>query len=73
MSSERYERNIGILTQEENDSLMTANVCVAGCGGLGGYIIEELARLGIGHITAIDGDVSAQVISIASFSAQKRR
>lgn len=57
MISERYERNIGILTEEENERLRGAKVCVAGCGGLGGYIIEELARLGIGHITAIDGDV----------------
>lgn len=54
---QRYERNIGILTPEENDSLRTAKVCVVGCGGLGGYIIEELARLGVGSITAVDGDV----------------
>ena len=29
---------------------------MVGCGGLGGYVIEMLGRLGIGHITAIDGD-----------------
>lgn len=29
---------------------------MAGCGGLGGYITENLLRLGIGHITAVDGD-----------------
>ena len=73
MSSERYERNIGILTQEENDSLRNANVCVAGCGGLGGYIIEELARLGIGHITAIDGDVfCASNLNRQLFSTEKK-
>lgn len=56
MTLKRYERNIGILTPEENDRLQSVRVCVAGCGGLGGYIIEELARLGIGYITAVDGD-----------------
>ncbi len=31
-------------------------MCVVGCGGLGGYVIEMLGRLGVGWITAIDGD-----------------
>ncbi len=30
---------------------------LVGCGGLGGYIIEMLARIGVEYITAIDGDV----------------
>ena len=53
----RYSRNFNLLTQEENASLKGKRVCVVGCGGLGGYIIEMLARLGVGTITAIDGDV----------------
>jgi molybdopterin/thiamine biosynthesis adenylyltransferase len=31
-------------------------VAIVGCGGLGGYVIEELARLGVGSITAWDYD-----------------
>jgi len=45
------------LSVEENDKLRTIKVCVVGCGGLGGYVIEMLGRIGIGHITAVDGDV----------------
>lgn len=30
---------------------------VAGCGGLGGHIIELLARVGVGGILVVDGDV----------------
>ncbi len=30
---------------------------MVGCGGLGGYIIEELARLGVGFLKLIDPDV----------------
>ncbi len=39
------------------ERLQTARVAVAGCGGLGGYIIEMLARIGVGHLTVVDGDV----------------
>ncbi len=46
-----------MLSQEECDLLMTKSVCVVGCGGLGGYVIEMLGRIGIGKITAVDGDV----------------
>lgn len=53
----RYSRNMKMLSPEENLGLKEFRVCVVGCGGLGGYIIEMLGRLGIGHITAIDGDV----------------
>ena len=54
---DRYSRNIETLSIEENESLSLRKVCVVGCGGLGGYIIEMLGRLGIGHIIAVDGDV----------------
>lgn len=53
----RYLRNMDMLSPKENESLKKHKVCVVGCGGLGGYVIEMLARLGIGCITAIDGDV----------------
>lgn len=57
ITAERYERNIGTITPEENDKLRDSWVLVAGCGGLGGHVIEGLARLGVGQITAVDGDV----------------
>jgi molybdopterin/thiamine biosynthesis adenylyltransferase len=53
----RYSRNIQALSSEETAVLHTKRVCVIGCGGLGGYVIETLARMGIGHITAVDYDV----------------
>lgn len=45
------------LSKEENNRLKRFKVCVVGCGGLGGYVIEMLGRIGIGSITAVDGDV----------------
>ncbi len=53
---ERYIRNLGALTEQECAQLRMKTVFVAGCGGLGGYLIEMLLRLGVGTIRAADGD-----------------
>ena len=53
---ERYIRNLGALTEDECARLRTKTVFVAGCGGLGGYLVEMLLRLGVGTIRAADGD-----------------
>ncbi len=53
----RYSRNLFSITRDENLRLRQSRVCVVGCGGLGGHIIEMLGRLGVGTITAVDGDV----------------
>lgn len=53
----RYSRNIEALTVAQLAELHTKKVCVIGCGGLGGYIVEILARIGVLHITVVDNDV----------------
>jgi len=57
---ERYERNIGAVTETEQEVLMGKKAAIVGCGGLGGYVAEHLARIGIGALTLIDGDVFAE-------------
>ena len=52
----RYSRNIPALSEEECALLRGKSVAVIGCGGLGGHLIELLARIGVGHIRAVDGD-----------------
>lgn len=54
MPSDRYVRNYKTITPEEQKRLKNAHVFVAGCGGLGCYIVEMLARLGVGHLTVAD-------------------
>lgn len=53
----RYQRNRRMLSTAQQLQLFRSRVGVIGCGGLGGYILEQLARLGVGHIVAIDSDV----------------
>lgn len=52
----RYERNLKAFSEAEIGILSTLTIAVVGCGGLGGYILEYLGRLGIGSLIASDGD-----------------
>ncbi len=38
------------------EKLSAAHVCVVGVGGVGSWIVEALARSGVGRLTLIDGD-----------------
>jgi len=53
----RYLRNFGTLGWEGQARLLRATVAIIGAGGLGGWIVEGLARMGVGHLLVIDGDV----------------
>lgn len=56
MQLSRYQRNYKTITIEEQSKLADSTVAVVGCGGLGGYISEQLCRLGVGNLILIDGD-----------------
>lgn len=53
----RYERNIPALSEKECEILLGKRVLVVGCGGLGGHLIDMLARIGVGFLRVVDGDV----------------
>ena len=53
----RYERNVPALSEKECDTLLGKRVLVVGCGGLGGHLIDMLARIGVGMLRVVDGDV----------------
>jgi molybdopterin/thiamine biosynthesis adenylyltransferase len=52
----RYQKNYSSISLSEQIKLLRSKVAVIGCGGLGGNILELLARLGVGEIIVIDGD-----------------
>ena len=54
---DRYLRNIPALSHDECNLLRHKRVLVVGCGGLGGHLIDQLARIGIGCIRVVDGDI----------------
>jgi len=53
----RYQRNRHTIPCAGQLALLRSKAVVIGCGGLGGYVIEQLARLGVGRIDAVDPDV----------------
>jgi molybdopterin/thiamine biosynthesis adenylyltransferase len=53
----RYLRNFGTLGWEGQIALLKSTAAVIGLGGLGGNVVEGLARAGIGCLVVVDGDV----------------
>jgi molybdopterin/thiamine biosynthesis adenylyltransferase len=51
---EIYARNIGILTEAEQDRLRRSAIAIAGMGGIGGLLAERLIRLGVGRLKITD-------------------
>lgn len=52
----RYARNLGTIGWEGQIALLQSTVGVVGIGGLGGWIVEGLARMGVGRLILIDSD-----------------
>jgi molybdopterin/thiamine biosynthesis adenylyltransferase len=57
MKMEEFFHNRCILSPEEQTKISEATIAVVGAGGLGGYVLNGLARLGARHIKIIDSDV----------------
>ena len=49
-----FSRNLGLLTEAEQDKLRQSTVGIAGVGGVGGLLAERLIRLGVGKIKITD-------------------
>ena len=75
MSSEispRFTRTALLLGEDAVISLAAKSVAVFGVGGVGGYVVEALARSGVGKITLFDKDavditnINRQIIALES-------
>ena len=53
---EAFLRNEMILGREALDRLAASHVAVVGLGGVGSYVVEALARAGVGELTLMDQD-----------------
>ncbi|MCF7985496.1 MAG: ThiF family adenylyltransferase [Thiohalocapsa sp.] len=53
---EAFSRNLGFVTREQQQTLQSARVAVAGLGGTGGAQTHALARMGIGGFSLADPD-----------------
>ena len=63
---EAFSRNIGWVTEPEQQTLRTKRIAIAGMGGVGGEHLLTLARLGVGRFNISDFDV----FEVANFNRQ---
>jgi molybdopterin/thiamine biosynthesis adenylyltransferase len=63
---EAFSRNLGWVTEAEQQRLRTARVAIAGMGGVGGVHLLTLARLGVGRFSIADFDT----FDIVNFNRQ---
>lgn len=70
--NERYEREIMLIGDDAFQKLKNASVAVFGVGGVGSYVVEALARAGVGRLLLVDNDtvsmsnVNRQLIALTS-------
>ena len=74
----QFSRTEMLIGQEALDKLHQARVAVFGIGGVGGYVVEALARAGVGALDLIDNDVvslsniNRQIIALHSTIGQAK-
>ena len=63
---EELSRTSLLIGEENINKLSSFHVAIFGIGGVGGYVVEALARLGINNFTLVDNDV----ISLSNINRQ---
>lgn len=52
-----FDRLLKIISQKELDIIKKSKILIIGVGGVGGYTLEVLARMGIENFTIVDHDI----------------
>ena len=58
--SNQFARSQLLFKKEGMEKLKKAHIIVFGVGGVGGYVVEALARSGVYHFTLVDNDVVSE-------------
>lgn len=72
------ERTLQLIGEKNFASLQSKTILIFGLGGVGGYVAEALARVGIRHFILVDHDIVAlsnlnrQIIALHSTLGQKK-
>jgi len=53
---EMLKRQMPLVSEDEQEKFKDSKITVIGCGGIGGFTIEMLARLGVGELIVVDED-----------------
>ena len=72
MKETKFSRLEKVIGKENINKLKSKSVLILGCGGVGGYVCEALARSGIGTLILVDFDtitesnINRQIIALRS-------
>ncbi len=72
MTGKQFERTRRLLGDENTRILGSKTIAIAGIGAVGGYALEALARIGIGHFILVDFDrvsesnINRQILALHS-------
>lgn len=78
MANDFYSRTTLLLGEDRLSNLRQSHVLVVGLGGVGGYVVEQLCRAGIGKLTIVDNDevsisnINRQIIALSSTVGRKK-
>lgn len=78
MMHDIYKRTTTLIGQDAMNKLANSHIAVFGIGGVGGYVVEALARSGVGELTLIDNDtvkesnINRQIIALHSTLGVKK-
>jgi len=56
----KFERTISLFGEEKFAKLKNKKILIFGIGGVGGYVVEALARSGVENFCLVDGDVVSE-------------
>ncbi|MBQ5779390.1 MAG: tRNA threonylcarbamoyladenosine dehydratase [Paludibacteraceae bacterium] len=76
--NEQFSRTAQLIGEENVKNLFFKHVIVFGCGGVGGFVVEALARSGIGKISLVDNDnvnisnINRQIIALHSTAGKQK-
>ncbi|MBR4261990.1 MAG: tRNA threonylcarbamoyladenosine dehydratase [Bacilli bacterium] len=74
----KFERLEKIIKKDDMTKLKNSTILVLGIGGVGGYVVESLARSGIGKIIIVDKDkvdesnINRQIIALNSTIGKRK-
>lgn len=78
MSDNRFMRTAALLGADNFERLKNSSVMIIGLGAVGGYVLEALARSGIGRLVLVDFDkvdetnINRQILALGSTIGQSK-
>ena len=76
--NERYTRTVALIGEDGVEKLKRARVAIFGIGGVGGFVVEALARAGVGALDLIDNDcvnesnLNRQIVALRSTLGRRK-